>query len=98
MRRRIVLFVALAVVTALVGFYAGRARNAPTPTAEALVSPPSSSVGFTQWPGTTLCPVALAHRLLAEGRLADGKCETGRQPHPVGPQARDASNLASAAP
>lgn len=60
MRARIVLLVALAVVTALVVFYAGWSTNDPTPTAEPAVSPPSSSLGHTQAAGAarSRAPVA----------------------------------------
>ena len=52
MRGRFVLFVALAVLTALGGFYAGWSTSTPKAAAEATVTPPASEVGPSRGAGS----------------------------------------------
>jgi hypothetical protein len=97
MRSRIVVFVALAVVTALVGVYVGWSTNTP----KAVGEPATTTQPTRRWDppsgGLRLRAVALTYRLLTEGRRAEGRCEPGRHRHPAGPAATDAARVAAAA-
>jgi hypothetical protein len=109
MRGRIVLFVILAIVTALVGVYLGWSTTTPKAVGEpATATPADSPVGPTQRRSSG----AHADALLAEGHtaqghtaqghtpeglLAAGSCPTGRLHHSVGPGAPDGARVAAAA-
>jgi hypothetical protein len=97
MRSRIVVFVVLAVVTALVGVRRTIDQH-PHRRRRTRNRDPSRLTGGTHpAPAIWLGVVALTRALAAEGLAADGRCEPGRHRHPAGPAATDAARVAVAA-
>lgn len=94
--RTVLLFVALALVTALVGYYAGMSASTPEAAADPLANPPGSSVDVPQTDGSGPSHSPAGSRQGSGGQASSSKGSDAKGSTTKGSPSKDSADKASA--